>query len=162
MASIVLRQFLPADRPFVHDSFLRSLGGGTPKPGEPSRGSAYVQGVPATVLHDLLDPLLVAWDTTVATAPHDPDELMGWICARKPDLVAWLFVKPQYRRAGLAKALLEQAGVGRFVQAAFVPTKLFGQPFMRVASAKNYQVRFRPYAPLIAAHEITIAADLPR
>lgn len=162
-ATVTLRPFRPADRAFIHDSFLRSFGGGTPKPGEHSRGSAYAQGVPATVLHDMLDPLLVAWDVTVASAPDDPDELMGWICARKPDAVAWLYVKPQYRRAGLGAALLEHAGIGRYVDLAFAPTKLFGQPFMAVASAKHYQVRHRPYLPLIAAHAIiTEAADQPR
>lgn len=151
-ASVTLRPFIPADRPFVHDSFLRSCGGG---------GSAYVQGVPASVLHDMLDPLLVIWDVTVAVAPHD-GELMGWICAKAPDYVAWLFVKPRYRRAKLATALLQHAGIGRFIEAAFVPTKLFGQPFMHVASAKSFQIRYRPYLPLIAAHAIHEAADQPR
>jgi GNAT superfamily N-acetyltransferase len=161
-ASVTLRPFQGSDRPFVHDSFLRSFGGGTPKPGEHPRGSAYAQGVPATVLHDMLDPLLVAWDVTVAVSPHDADELMGWICARKPDCVAWLYVKPQYRRAGLGRALLEHTGIGTFVELAFAPTKLFGRPFMVVASEKHYRIRHRPYLPLIAAHAIHQAADIPR
>ena len=151
-ATIILRPFQAEDRSFVQDSFLRSCGGG---------GSAYVQGVPASVLHDMLDPLLVIWDVTVAVAPHD-GELMGWICAKAPDHVAWLFVKPRYRRARLATALMRHAGIGRFVEAAFVPTKLFGQPFMQVANAKSFQVRYRPYLPLIAAHEISEAANQPR
>lgn len=160
-ASVTLRPSRAEDRAFIHDSFLRSFGGGTPKPGEHSRGSAYAQGVPATVLHDMLDALLVAWDVTVAEAEHD-GELLGWICAQKPDRVAWLFVKPAYRRAGLGRVLLRQAGIGRYVELAFAPTKLFGQSFMAVAGAKGFQIRHRPYFPLIAAHAIQEAADIPR
>lgn len=152
-ATVTLRPFRPEDRPFIHDSFLRSAG---------SRGSAYAQGVPAVVLHDMLDPLLITWDVTVAVAPHDNNELMGWICSRAPDCVAWLFVKPQYRRAGLAKALMTHAGVGKFIVAPFVPTKLFERPFMAVASEHGYQIRFRPYLPAVAAHAINEAADIPR
>lgn len=119
-------------------------------------------GVPAVVLHDMLDALLVAWDVIVAAAPHD-GELLGWICSsRAPDSVAWLFVKPRYRRAGLGRALLKHAGLGRYIDLAFAPTKLFEQPFMKVASAKGFQIRHRPYLPLIAAHAIQSAADQPR
>lgn len=147
-AQVAIVPFAPTYRAFILDSFLRSFG-----------RSAYGEGVPARVLIDLLEPLLVGWDVSVAVSMEDHNEALGWVCARKPDAVAWLFVKPPYRRMGLAKALLDHAGVGKLLSAPFVPTKLFDRPFMAVAQERGYRVRFRPYLPLSAEHALQEAAE---
>ena len=139
-ATVTLRPYAPDDRRFVTDSFLHSFG-----------RSAYAEGISARVLIDLLEPLLIAWDVTVAA---DGDEILGWICHRGSAFVAWLFVKPAYRQHGVARALLKHAGIGTVVSAPFVPTKLFDKPFQALARDKGYLVRFRPFlAPGAAAVE---------
>jgi GNAT superfamily N-acetyltransferase len=141
MASISLRPYETKDRGFVIMSFVRSYG-----------RSAYATGVPAAVLIDLLDPLLIAWDTTVAEAPDG--ELLGWICSR-PGRLAWLFVKPEFRRRGVARALLERAEVGRTLDAPFVPTKApDGSSFASWSRARGYTVHYRPYLPLVEVHGV--------
>ncbi len=144
-APISLRPYRPEDRHFVTDSFLRSFG-----------RSAYADGVDARTLIDLLEPLLIAWDVTVAASAEDPGEMLGWCCHKAPDYVAWLFVKPAYRRAGVARALLAHSGVQRFVQAPFVPTKLFDKPFQTLAVSKGYHVRFRPFLACIGIQSIDV------
>lgn len=147
-AQITLRPFEPGDRAFVLDSFLRGFG-----------RSAYGEGVPARVLINMMEPLLVAWDVTVAVAPDG--ELLGWIVARAPDAVGWLHVKPAFRRRGIGKALLARAGVGKMVSAPFVATKLFDRPFMAVVAEKGYRVRMRPYLPACAMYELEVACSGP-
>ena len=137
MAEVKLRPYEERDRGFVIMSFVRSYG-----------RSAYATGVPAKVLIDLLDPVLISWSTTVAEGPDG--ELLGWVCARPPDHVAWLFVKPEFRRAGLGRAMLRQAAVGTTVTTPFAPTKGPDEsPFQTFARERGYAVRFRPYLPLV-------------
>jgi GNAT superfamily N-acetyltransferase len=139
-ASIALRPYRETDRHFVTDSFLHTFG-----------RSAYAEGVEARVLIDLLEPLLITWTTTCAVDPDDDTEILGWCCYRAPDLIAWLFVKPFARRAGVARALMTHAGVGKFLLCPFVPTKLFDQPFQAQAAKLGYRVRFRPFLANVAA-----------
>lgn len=137
MASISLRPYEAArDRGFVIMSFVRSFG-----------RSAYATGVDAAVLIDLLDPMLIVWPTTVAEAG---DELLGWLCAKAPDHVAWLYVKPDFRRRGVARALLDHAEIGKQVSTPFMPTKSIDErtSFHAFTKARGYQVHFRPYLPL--------------
>lgn len=141
MASIALRPYETRDRGFVIMSFVRSYG-----------RSAYAVGVPASVLIDLLDPLLIAWDTTVAEAPDG--ELLGWICSSAPR-VAWVFVKSEFRRKNVGRALLEHAKLGRTLDAAFVPTKApDGESFAAFMKRRGYNVHFRPYLPLVEVHGV--------
>lgn len=143
MASITLRPYEPADRGFVVMSFVRSFG-----------RSAYGTGTPAQVLIDLLEPLLIAWTTTMAVAPNG--ELLGWLCARAPDRVAWLFVKPEFRRRGVARVLLDLMGVGKQLEAAFLPTKAPDDTtsFVAFMKAHGYTVHFRPYLPLVEVNRV--------
>ncbi len=144
MASISLRPFESRDRGFVIMSFVRSFG-----------RSAYAAGVPAAVLIDLLDPLLIAWDTAVAEAPDG--ELLGWSCSRLPGDLAWLYVKPSFRRHGVARALLEHAKVGRALAMPFVPTKApDGTSFATFVKRLGYTVHFRPYLPLVEVHGVAV------
>lgn len=144
MASIALRPYEERDRGFVIMSFVRSYG-----------RSAYASGVPAKVLIDLLDPLLITWTTTVAEAPDGV--LLGWICALAPGAVAWVFVKAgQFRRKGLARALLAGAGIGKSIVTPFVPTKALddGPSFHAFTKARGYTVHFRPYLPLVTVNDL--------
>lgn len=144
MAEVSLRPYEDRDRGFVIMSFVRSFG-----------RSAYAVGVPAKVLIDLLDPMLIVWPTTVAEAPDG--ELLGWICARAPGDVAWIFVKPEFRRAGLGRAMLRQAGVGTDVTTPFLPTKAPDErSFLDFAKTHGFRVRFRPYTPLV---QVSALAD---
>lgn len=143
-AEVTVRPYVVGDRIFVTDSFLRSFG-----------RSAYAEGVDARDLIDLLEPLLIAWDVKVA---ESGGELLGWVCTKAPDVVAWLYVKPFVRRRGLARVLLDAAGLARTasgalrtVLAPFVPTKLFEEPFQGVAKRHGYNVRFRPFLARAAA-----------
>ena len=142
-AEIVLRPYRIEDRHFVTDSFLRSFG-----------RSAYGTGISGRVIIDLLEPFLVLWNVVVAATPDDT-EALGWLCHDGTDRVAWMYVKPYARRAGVARALLEHAKVHRVCEAPFVPTKLFDKPFHEVTRAKGYAVRFRPFL----GAELTAAAS---
>ena len=140
-AEIGLRPMEPEDRGFVVKSFLTSYG-----------RSHYAAGVPGAVLVELLDPMLIVWPTTLAVAPDG--ELLGWVCGKDGNL-AWVFVKPDFRGRGVARALLAHAGVGRQVTMPFAPTKgPGGKSFAAYVRGKGLTVHFRPYLPLVTVQEL--------
>ena len=138
-ARIALRPFCNADRHFVTDSFLKSFG-----------RSAYAEGLDGRQIIDLIEPLLITWDVLVAADPDEPEEMLGWLCSKGTNLVAWLYVKPTVRRKGVGRALLSRAGIGPVVSAPFVPTKLFDRPFLAEARARGFDTRFRPFLAMAA------------
>lgn len=146
MATISLRAATDADHPLILDSFWREY-----------RRSRHAEGVPASWLRTLLDPLLRSWRSAVAVADG---ELLGWICWRDSHTVAWVQVKSTVRERGVALALLEHAGIGRGeIECPFLPT---GTPairnFPKLAATKGYTLRFRPYLPFAVAGEATEVA----
>ena len=90
----------------------------------------------------LLEPLLIAWDVTVAA---DDDEILGWICHRGSAFVAWLFVKPGLTgQHGVARALPARwhwhGRLGALAQRSCLIKLL-----QALARDKGYLVRFRPF-----------------
>ena len=62
--------------------------------------------------HKVITRLVSRCGVIVAEVEGAPDEVAGWICA-EPDkefVVHYVYVKPLYRKAGLAKWMLEAAG----------------------------------------------------
>lgn len=149
MAQIHIRRMVAADKPFITDSFLGTF-----------RKSDFGDGVPARVLLGLFEPLLAIWDVFVAVSPDDSDEILGWICSRSPDRVAWIYIKAIYRRAGVATSLLAHAGVGRVLRAPFVATSRW---FVEAAREKGFRIRYRPHDRDAALDEVNaLIADASR
>jgi GNAT superfamily N-acetyltransferase len=86
-----------------------------------------------------------SWILTVACYPESPDEVCGWVLWAGR-AVAWLHVKPMYRRHGFARALMASIGVdGGEVETPFVPhrTEIAANMPMWLES-KGYKLRMRP------------------
>lgn len=58
--------------------------------------------------------VLVAYPAANDQRPARPEQILGWLCHRGP-VLHYLYVKPYYRRQGLAKALIVQALAGAAV-----------------------------------------------
>lgn len=99
---IVLRKGLARDVPFITSSWLRSF-----------RDAPFVRGVPNNIFyyqhHKVLEHLIPRSIVVVACSEDDPDLIVGWVCAELVDtalVVHYVYVKHDYRRMGVAKALL--------------------------------------------------------
>lgn len=145
-ATIDIRRALPSDRPFVLDSMRRTL----------VRNSAYADGLHPGVIDLLIEPLLATFTTLVATPDGETDEILGYVVHDGPRTVGFLYVREAMRRKGVARALLDKAGVGSGeVVAPLMVSKLAGVGnFPRWAETKGYTVRFRPWMSLQLAAEI--------
>lgn len=93
----VLRGGQAADQDFVRDSWRRNYDY-APCPG----------GVPEYIVTQgaVIDQALRTSEVVIACPPERPEQILGWICARHLDVVHYLYVKPYYRRHGIATALL--------------------------------------------------------
>lgn len=137
-------QIVPA-RPEHHaiilDSFWRDY-----------RRSPVARGVPPSVLTAKMSALLAspAWSAVVATPEDDADTVLGFLVYRDAQTVGWLQTRRPWRGTGVARALLASAGVARGTLAcAFLPPEV-----ARLADARGYTLRFRPYLPDVAADEM--------
>lgn len=139
-AAVVIRPALSSDAHFILDSARRTL----------LRQSAYFEGLEPDVLNQLLWPVMASFDTLVATPDGDEDEILGYLIHDGPSKVAMLYVKEAVRGRGLARALLDSAGIqqGEII-CPFVTTKLAGVGnFPKFAESKGFVLRHRPYLPL--------------
>jgi hypothetical protein len=135
-AIISIRDYRLTDRKWVTDSFLHTFG-----------PSAYGEGYDAQFIIDLIDPLLITWNISVAVSEDDDNEVYGWICYKQPNQVAWIFTKGAFRKIGVAKALLKHSGLDTNLRALFVATKSpdRSMSFYDFMKAHGYTIRFRPY-----------------
>jgi GNAT superfamily N-acetyltransferase len=134
MIPIAVSPALPEHRALILDSFWREY-----------QESPPAQGVPAAVLTRKLEVLMDApgWQTLVATPEEDAPTILGYIVCRDARTVAWVHVLRFWRGRGVARALLEQAGVSPgVVSCPFLPPHV-----AKVAAASGWTCRFRPYLP---------------
>lgn len=139
-ALIGIRPSRPSDRAFILDSMRRTL----------VRNSAYATGLQPEVLNLLVEPVLATYRTLVATPEGQPDEILGYIAHDGAHVVGFLYVKEALRGKGIARALLNSAGIekGEVVTPLLV-TKLPGAGnFPKLCEAHGYTVRFRPWMVL--------------
>lgn len=99
----LLRGFEPRDRPFVSQTWVRSLAD-APAYRICSPKDYFVQ------MQKRVDRLLESkWvDVVLATTPDDSDGFLGWIAraADDRDTVHMVYVKEAYRRMGLARLMV--------------------------------------------------------
>jgi hypothetical protein len=142
MASIVIRPAVASDHNYLSDNFAKSY-----------KHSAYATRTSTEVLRRLVEPLLSLWQVAIAAPAHDPDFILGWLLYKDAHTVGWIHVRPgEPRRKGIANKLLQHAGiVSGEIEVPFLPTKLEGVEgsFSNFAKAHGYELRFRPYMPLM-------------
>jgi len=107
-----IREATQADRPLIYATWLRSY----------RHGSHFPRHIPHdryfSAHHDVAETLLESSTVRVATPPADPDVILGWSVVEtlasvdeatpSPLAVHFVYVKPAFRRMGVARALLAQ------------------------------------------------------
>lgn len=131
MSDIAVQDATPAHHALILDSFLHEY-----------RGTMAAKHTPPAVLLAKMRALLLSptWRTLVATP--DGDEVLGFLVYRDAGCAAWIQVKRIYRKRGVARALVNAAGLSTFIlDVAFMPDR---------RKAGWPQLRFRPYLPDVA------------
>jgi GNAT superfamily N-acetyltransferase len=131
VTDIRIQDATPAHHALILDSFLHEY-----------RRTMAAAHTPPAVLLAKMRALLSAptWRTLVATP--DGDEVLGFVVYRDTSTAAWLQVKRIYRKRGVARALVNAAGLSTFcLDVAFIPDR---------RKAGWPQLRFRPYLPDVA------------
>lgn len=130
-AEILIRRGTEAEWALAFDSFLESY-----------RDAPAAQGAPRGVLAGVFGAYLLQWRYLVACEPDTPEEIMGFVVASSRGAVAWLQVKAQYRRKGVARALLNVAAVSKGkVLTPFLP----GGALNAQLREKGYHLCHRPW-----------------
>ena len=139
MAKIVIRDGEEGDRAYVLDTTHKTL----------LESSAYFYHVSPQTIRLLLDPILATYRLLVAVTPDDPSTILGYIVFESSIVVAFVYVRSQFRRAGIGRVLLDAANtVKGDLSCPLIVTSIGGQNFARLAESKGYKLRFRPYMPL--------------
>jgi|1185.fasta_scaffold518409_1 GNAT superfamily N-acetyltransferase len=99
-----LRAFVEADRQLVRDSWRRSYSGPWSDFARAPTFDAFMRGQSAAMDH-----ALASSEAVIACAPDLDDQILGWICFRRPDVLHYLFVKTDFRGHGLGGALFAEA-----------------------------------------------------
>jgi GNAT superfamily N-acetyltransferase len=131
-AEIRIRKGTEREWVLAFDSFL-----------EEYRSAPAAQGATRGVLAGLFGAYLMQWRYLVACEPDTPEEIMGFIVAPlTAGTVAWVQVKAQYRRKGVARALLAYVGAkpGK-VLTPFLP----GGALNAQLREKGYRLCHRPW-----------------
>ena len=81
-----------------------------------ARGSGFAKCVSPTEYHEgqrrVATGLLQSHGAIVACDPEDQDVIYGWACVDPVGVLHFAYVKHDLRRAGIARRLLEEAGLG--------------------------------------------------
>jgi hypothetical protein len=103
-----IRAAVDTDLPLIFATWLKG-----------ARTSRIAYGVPGRAYHpgqrEVVEGLLAEHGALVACDPEDEDVIWGWCCVGGEPCRAlhWIFVKYYLRGAGVARALLEAAGLDR-------------------------------------------------
>lgn len=134
-SGFVIRPMCREDRPFIASSWLTSYG-----------RSAVARSLDPKIYHAkqgrLIDRLLAdASVILVAVSASESSQLRGWIVADLPagevvTVVHFMYVKTTFRREGVAKALLREAGVVTYSKTA----------------VRDHNIEYTHLAPLKTAH----------
>ena len=113
---VLLRAYVPTDANFVFASWLNAF--------EPHRDPGVARDLYYQEQHVLIANLMAASTETrlVAVAPDYPDQILGYlfgVILPVGKVIDWLYVKPIYRRLGVARALLTTFGDPREGVAAY-------------------------------------------
>ena len=139
MARIVIRDGEDGDRAYVLDTTHKTL----------LESSAYFYHVSPQTVRLLLDPIMATYKLLVAVTPEDPTSILGYVLFESSIVVAFIYVRSQFRKAGIGRALLDAANTLKGdVSCPLIVTSMYGQNFPRLAQSKGYKLRFRPYLPL--------------
>lgn len=141
MTPISISPATPEHHSLILDSFWR----------EYRNGSPYAKGVPPNVLTGKMESLLLSplWRAIVAAPDGEADPVLGYLVYRDEATVGWLHVIREWRKKGVARALLAHAGIQRGqVACAFLPPEV-----AKEATKRGWTLRFRPYLPDIAMDE---------
>jgi hypothetical protein len=90
---------------------------------------------------------------TITVVAEEPGALAGFICAKPgndPPLVFYVYVKEQYRKAGIARGLFRLAGVDPFERFVYAcKTAVVSELMRKIPQAKfdPYAARFDEYKP---------------
>lgn len=105
---VSFRKLWPGDVPFLFDSWLKSF-----------RKAREVAEVPGHIYRDgqhaLAARLLERCGALVAFNPRIPEQIIGWAVSERVEttfLVHYVYVKHPFRRFGIGRALLLEAGPG--------------------------------------------------
>jgi GNAT superfamily N-acetyltransferase len=124
-----LRPFAETDRAHVDTTWRRSYS-------DPWSDFAGIPHVPGSGLYKriqgrAIELAMASGQTLIACAPDLDDQILGWVCARPPHVLHYVFVKEDFRGRGLGRALFEAAlGAGlervyvTHVHTALTPTAL--------------------------------------
>jgi len=110
---IEIRAATQEDRPLIYATWLRSY----------KHGAAFPRHIPDETFfeahHNVVEALLDRSTVLVAHPPDDPEVILGWSVVEtllpeadepSPIVVHYVYVKPAFRRAGVARRLLAQVG----------------------------------------------------
>jgi GNAT superfamily N-acetyltransferase len=142
-----------SDMPFMADCIRKGL-----------QQSPYGNGISNDVLSKLIDPVLGSYRSLVAYPDGDVDGIVGFIVHDGPkgdfgsfaDTVAWLQVRKEFRRNGIARELLYQANCirGNVICPFLVQKWDGGSNFSRACGDYGYRLRFRPWLPLEITEQV--------
>jgi GNAT superfamily N-acetyltransferase len=124
----VIRPGRPSDANFVKSSFFES-----------SKDSAVARSVSPALYRrrwaPLIDRLVARHALTVFADDESPDVILGWALYSEPNLLVYVFVREDFRRQGIARALL--ARLSRSSTYAF-RTTAWQQASPRLAPSMSY------------------------
>ena len=136
-AEIRIRKGTESEWALAFDSFL-----------EEYRSAPAAQGATRGVLAGIFGAYLMQWRYLVACEPDTPEEVMGFIIAApngssRTPAVAWVQVKAQYRKRGVARNLLQHVGVSP--RCAVLTPFLPGGALNAQLREKGYRLCHRPW-----------------
>lgn len=148
-----IREVTQADRPLIFATWLRAYRHGSHFP------RRIRDGIFFAAHHDIVEELLARSNVRVATPPDEPEVVLGWSAVEtleppdastpSPVAVHFVYVKPPFRRAGVARALLSPVLESAEADGAevFFSHETFALKLDRVASHVE-RWTFNPYLAL--------------
>jgi GNAT superfamily N-acetyltransferase len=118
---VVFRGRTAQDEPLIFQSWMDSLyeSGEWKLRTDPRNGA--VRGVPRVVFSELYKPVVLDLmrraQFVIATFPEakDTDVIVGWLALEEPETLHYVYVKPKFRRMGVAASLLDGLDVREMV-----------------------------------------------
>ena len=93
----------------------------------------------SNMINEVVGTMLTRWTLIVAFVTKVPSESAGYVLFKPGVALGTIFVKPDYRRRGVGRMLLETARLRQF------PTVLASPRALRLAREKGLHVQFSPY-----------------
>lgn len=143
----VVREAVESDHACVYATWLNSLKHNSQFAARISNGIYFAQQ------HAVIERLLKRSRTLVATIEEDPSVILGWCCYEPasdelgiviPAVIHYVYVKPNFRRSGVASKLLDQVTLaGSMYTHETYPVTSF-------LKSKTKKMVYNPYAAMSA------------